>query len=340
MRAAALGWLMSQGIALPLAAFILIGGIVFISGTRLTRHADAVAGTSALGRLWIGTLLLAASTSLPELTTDVAAAALRAPNLGIGDLMGSSLANMLILALLDLIYLRRRVLDDISRNHLMVGVLAIILTALAGVDMAAGGWGALGPIGIGSALIALIYLLGMRAVRAELPPATPPVQLSLGATRRTELRQAIIGFAVVTLVLGLATPALVLSAEALARVTGLGETFVGTLLVGLTTSIPEGVTIIAAVRLGALDLAAGNVFGSNAFNMCIPLAMDLASPAGPVLPRAARANLIGAQLAVLVTALILLRMLTPRSRAIGRWRVESLLVLIAYGAAAWLLAPG
>ena len=339
MRAAALNWLTSQGVALPLAAFLLIGAIVFLSGARLTRHADAIADASALGRLWIGTLLLAASTSLPELTTDVSAAALRAPNLGIGDLMGSSLANMLILALLDLIYFRRRVLDDISRNHLLVGVLAIILTALAGLDMATRSHGAFGPVGIGSALIVIIYLLGMRAVRAELPEATPPVQLPLGATRRNVLRKAIVGFAAVTAVLGLATPALVLSAEALARTSGLGETFVGTLLVGLTTSIPEGVTIIAAVRLGALDLAAGNAFGSNAFNMCILLAMDLASPTGPVLPQAAPANLIGAQLAVLVTAMILLRILTPRSRTIGRWRPESLLVLIAYATAIWLLAP-
>lgn len=339
MRAVALAWLTGHGLLPPLLAFILIAGIVYLSGSRLTGHADAIADASALGRLWIGTLLLAAATSLPELATDVNAAALRAPTLGVGDLMGSSLANMLILAVLDLIYFRRRVLDNISRNHLMVGALAIILTALAGAEIASGGWGHIGRIGFGSALIVLIYLLGMRAVRTELPEATPPVQLPLGATRHTVLRRAIVGFALGALALALATPALVLSGEALARVSGLGETFVGTLLVGLTTSIPEGVTIIAAVRLGALDLAAGNAFGSNAFNMCILLAMDLASPTGPVLRQVARANLIGAQLAVLAIALILLRILTPRGRAIGRLRPESLLVVLAYGAAIWLLSP-
>lgn len=339
MHAALLSWLVTHGIVPPSAVFVLVSIIVFISGSRLTRHADAIADASGLGRLWIGTLLLAASTSLPELTTNVYSSALRAPNIGIGDLMGSSLANMLILALLDLLYAGRRVLDNISRDHLMVGVLGIILTALAGAQIAAHGWGRVGRVGIGTLLIVLIYLLGMRAVRSELPPTTPPVQLTLGATRRSVLRKGLVGFAVGTMVLGLATPALVLSAEALAHVSGLGETFVGTLLVGLTTSLPEAVTIIAAVRLGALDLAAGNAFGSNAFNMCILFAMDLASPTGPVLPQAAPANLIGAQLAILAMGLVLLRILTPRSKSIWRWRTESVLVVLAYGAAIWLLAP-
>lgn len=339
MRGAALASLTAHGIVLPMAVFTLVAGLVFLSGSRLTRHADAIAEASALGRLWIGTLLLAASTSLPELTTDVYSAALRAPNIGIGDLMGSALANMLILALLDLVYFRRRVLDDISRNHLMIGALAIILTALAGADIAAGGRGRIGPIGFASALIVVIYLVGMRAVRTELPEATPPEQLALGATRRTVLRSAVLGFTLAALTLALITPALVLSAEALASVSGLGESFVGTLLVGLTTSIPEGVTVLVAVRLGALDLAAGNAFGSNAFNMCILPAMDLASPTGPVLRQAAAANLIGAQLAVLAMGLVLLRILTPRGRSLGPWRPESLLVLLAYGAAIWLLAP-
>lgn len=86
-------------------------------------------------------------------------------------------------------------------------------------------------------------------------------------------------------------------------------------------------------------MAAGTAFGSNAFNMCILLAKEPASPTGPVLRQAARANLIGAQLPILATARVLLRILTPRGRAIWRSRPESLLVVLAFGAAIWLLAP-
>ena len=337
MRSALLLALIRHGPALPAALFVLMGVLVYRGGSRLVHHADVLAGASVLGRLWIGMLLLAASTSLPELITDVYSSALRTPNLGIGDLVGSSLANMSILAALDLAYARRRLLDGISREHIMVGALAILLTAVAGAAIASHGWRPIGRIDASSIVIVLLYLIGMRAVRAEQPEAAPPEQLALGTTRRVVLRKAILGFSLSTAVLALSAPVLVLAAEGISRTSGLDETFVGTALVGLTTSLPEGVATVAAVRLGATDLAVANLFGSNAFNMCIFLPMDLASPTGSVLVRAAPQNVIGLLLAIATIALAVLRLLTPRGRSVGLWRPESLLILAAYGGAIWLL---
>lgn len=337
MRSALLIELTRHGPALPAALFVLMGLLVYRSGSRLVHHADTLAGASTLGRLWIGMLLLAASTSLPELITDVYSSALRTPNLGIGDLVGSSLANMAILAVLDLVYARRRILDGISREHIMVGALAILLTAIAGAAIASHGWGPLGRIDASSLIIVVLYLIGMRAVRAEQPEAAPPEQLSLGTTRRTVLRKAIVGFSLSAAVLALSAPALVLAAEGISRVSGLGETFVGTTLVGLTTSLPEGVASIAAVRLGATDMAVANLLGSNAFNMCIFLPMDLASPAGSVMLHAAPQNVVGLLFATAATALGMLRLLTPRAKTVGPWRPESLLILAVYAGAIWLL---
>jgi cation:H+ antiporter len=70
---------------------------VVLAGSALARHADAIAEATKVGRRWIGSVLLAGATSLPELTTDVAAVRLGAVDLAVGDLFGSSLANMLIL---------------------------------------------------------------------------------------------------------------------------------------------------------------------------------------------------------------------------------------------------
>jgi hypothetical protein len=116
--------LSGRGALLPLAAFIAVGVMVFLVASRLARHADAVADATGLGRLWVGTVLLAASTSLPELTTDVNAAILNTVDIGVGDLMGSTLANMLLLGLLDLVYRRRQLLDNVSPNHALVATLA------------------------------------------------------------------------------------------------------------------------------------------------------------------------------------------------------------------------
>lgn len=133
------GLLTGRGILLPLGAFLIGSIAVFAVASRLARHADAIADATGLGRLWIGALLLAASTSLPELVTDVNATLLGEIDIGVGDLMGSTLANMLILALLDIAYYRRRILRQVATEHVLVGTLAIGLTAAAGAAIATEG---------------------------------------------------------------------------------------------------------------------------------------------------------------------------------------------------------
>src|SRR5688572_18173027 len=125
-----------RGVWIPLAAFTAAGVMVFFAASRLARHADAIADATGLGRAWVGALLLAGSTSLPELITDVNAAVLGAIDLGIGDLFGSTLANMLLLATLDLAYRRRNVLDSVSPDHALIATLAMLLAAIAAAAIA------------------------------------------------------------------------------------------------------------------------------------------------------------------------------------------------------------
>src|SRR5688572_19910174 len=164
MSEALIDLLSGKGVFLPLGVFLAAGVAVYLLASRLARHADAIADATGLGRVWIGSLLLAASTSLPELTTDVNAALLGAVDIGVGDLMGSTLANMLILALLDLIYRKRRMLHEASLDHLLVGAIAVILTAIAGAAVASGGWGLIGHVGVETVVIVALYVLGIRLV--------------------------------------------------------------------------------------------------------------------------------------------------------------------------------
>jgi cation:H+ antiporter len=330
--------LSGRGALLPLAAFIYVGVMVFLVASRLARHADAVADATGLGRLWVGTVLLAASTSLPELTTDVNAAILNTVNIGIGDLMGSTLANMLVLGLLDIVYRRRQLLDNVSSNHSLVATLAIVLTAMAGAAIVSGGWGRVGHVGVETILIVAIYLVGMRSVYVNMSPTAPPVQLELGDTSRTVLRGGLIGFGVAAVGLLVTAPLLVVSAEALAAEAGLTESFVGTLLVGFTTSFPEIAATIAAVRLGALDLAVGNIFGSNAFNMTILLAMDIAYTQGPVLAIASQDHARTALFAAIAVGFGLMAILARKGNRIASVRVESVAIVLAYVGAVWVLA--
>jgi cation:H+ antiporter len=349
MKEQALAAITGNGPLLPFAAFLLLGAVIFVVASRLARAADAIADTTGLGRAWIGVILLGASTSLPEITTDVNAALFDVPDIGVGDLMGSTLANMLILALLDLVYAKESILHKVAVNHAVVGLLAIALTMIAGIAIATGGFGRIGHVGIESLLIVGVYLLGMRvfyqltqtASEGLIPDAPHPgAGPDPAVSRRQRLRAAVWTFALAALALVVVTPLLVLAAEAISIESGLSETFIGTLLVGTTTSFPEMAATVAAVRLGAIDLAVGNIFGSNAFNMCVILVMDLAYLEGPVLASISQAHVLTAQLAALTLSFGVMGLMSRLEHRSAVTRFGSVLVVGCYAAGIWLLSRG
>ena len=287
---------------LALAVFTAAGLLLVVAGTVQTRAADAIAELTGLGRLWVGSLLLAAATSMPELATDVSAVRLGAPDLAAGDLFGSSLANMLILAALGYVSVGTPVFRAATPVHAVTACLAIILNAAGGIFVLTAaewtGW----PIGIESILLGVVFVVGMRVVYTHRGAG------EAGAVRPERgswapAAPAILRFGLATLVVVAAAPAFAWSAKRIAGLTGLGTTFVGTWLVGLATSLPELVTAVAAVRLGAVDLAVGNLFGSNAFNMVVFVAMDAAHPGGSIFAVLDPVHALTALLAVVLMAL-------------------------------------
>ena len=163
--------------------------LVVAAGVALARFGDDIGLHLGIGRLWIGSVLIAGATSLPELTTDVAAVRLGAADLAAGDLFGSSMANMFILAVLDLLP-RMQVLRRAALDHALSAALAVMLTALAALFLLARFELHWGTIGLGSLVLLGLYGLGARAVfthtarlaNATLPnPGPPPVAPSRGA---------------------------------------------------------------------------------------------------------------------------------------------------------------
>ena len=148
------------------AQFLVLALVVAVAGWLLARAADQIAEATGLGRLLIGSLLLAAVTSLPELSVDVAAVRAGFIDLAAGDLLGSSLMNLLILAVIDLsIRSGRRMLSREAASHALSATLGIALTALAGLAvLTAERLPAATLLGIGgwSWAILLAYLLGAR----------------------------------------------------------------------------------------------------------------------------------------------------------------------------------
>jgi cation:H+ antiporter len=301
--------------------FAVLAAVIIVAGTVLARCADGIAEATGLGRLLIGSVLLAGATSLPELVVDITAVRVNLPDLAVGDLLGSSLMNLLILAVLDLTqHSRGQMLSRTAAAHAMAGLLSIALTGLVGMGvLTAGrveGWTLLGIHAWGFAVL-IGYALGVRMVfvdqmvtRHALQEHAPP---NKDAAQPPRLWKPALGFLLAAIVIILAGPFLSITAGKIAEVSGLGNTFVGTTLVALTTSLPELVASMAALRLGALDLAVGNVFGSNAFNMALFVPLDLFYP-GVLFANVCPVHLISVLAVVVATSVVIIGQLYNAER--------------------------
>jgi cation:H+ antiporter len=318
--------------------FALSATVIVVAGTKLSQYGDRIAEHTGLGRLWIGVVLLAGATSLPEISTAVSAVLIDAPNLAVGDLMGAGLSNMLTLALIDLAYREKRVWQQAALEQALIATLAIILTGLAGLLIVVRQPIPIEGIGLGTVAIAAIYVFGMRVVfrqedmrrREKERERIVEAEEARGAASADALRHASIGFAVAALALLAAAPLLAESAKEIAAATGLSTTFIGTSLVAMTTSLPEFVTSFAAVRLGALDLAVGNLFGSNAINMAVLLVADAAYRKGPLLASIEATHAVTALVGILLMSVGLMGIIYRAEKRFPLVEPDSVLMIVGY----------
>ncbi|UVT18574.1 MAG: sodium:calcium antiporter [Nitrospira sp.] len=327
--------------------FFLSALLIIAAGTKLSQYGDRIAEHSGLGRLWIGVVLLAGATSLPEVFTAVSAVLMDAPNLAVGDLFGAGLSNMLTLALIDVAYRQKRVWQQAALEQALIASLAVILTGLAGLLIVVKQPFFSLNIGLGTVAIALIYLLGMRVVfrqegmRRRAEQLERVVEAEEAASdhpaSRGALKRAVAGFALSSLGILVAAPLLAESAKEIAAETGISTTFIGTSLVAITTSLPELVTTFAAVRLGAFDLAVGNLFGSNAFNMAILLLADIAYRKGPLLGAVESTHAVTAFVGILLMSVGVMGIIYRAEKRFILIEPDSLLMIVGYVLGMWLL---
>lgn len=255
--------------------FIVIASIIIFAGSRLSVTAEKLAELLNISSSAVGLLLVSIITSLPELSTSLSAL-LRVgdPNLALGNTMGSDLFNLMIIAFCDLLFRKKGVLRQghhhtSSQIHYLVMISAVVLTLTLPntVDI----FGA--QFNAGSLFIIAIYLVIFvrthHAPRPELAPDALPVD-------RAELKKTILQFTISAVVIVAAGTVLAQLGDRIAEETGLKQSFVGTLFLALATSLPELTVSISALRIGAIDLMVGNIFGSNMFNVFITAIGDLA----------------------------------------------------------------
>ena len=304
--------------------------LIVVAAMQLAKYGDIIAVRTRMGGMFIGVLLLAGATSLPELLTTIGSVVQGVPNLAAGNLFGSNMFNMFVLAILDLAHRRERLLRKAALKHALSGSLAVFMIGLAVFFMMADVQTTVLWVGADSLVIIGVYILSVRLIQSNpLAAAQPsaPVEIPRGTA---SLRTGLIGFGLAATGLVIITPYLVSSSTAIAEVTGLGTTFVGTTLVALVTSLPELVTTLAALRIGADDMAIGNLFGSNLFNMFALGLTDLFYLQGRFLDVIDPAFMLIGMLGLLMTGMGLIGNLARLERRVLFVEFDALVLLIVY----------
>jgi cation:H+ antiporter len=316
--------------------FLLCSAVIIYAGANLSRYGDVIAEKSGLGRAWIGLILMAGVTSLPELITGISAVAFaHAPDIALGDVMGSCVFNLSLIALLDMLHGPGPIFCKAEHSHNLSAGFGTVLIGIAALAILAGPvLPAIGWVGAATPAIAAIYAVGMRSVflfqKRQMREHAGEIAAQL-QYEGISMRNAAVRYAVNAAVIVIAATWLPFIGDRLAAETGLGRSFVGSVLVAMTTSLPELVVSITALRIGAVDMAIANLFGSNMFNIVILAVDDLAFRKGPLLAMVSANHAVTAIIAVIMTGIAVVSLtFRIQKKTVLRIGWDAMALLLAY----------
>jgi len=331
--------LVAEPLWAALAVFAVAVVVIAAAGTVMAQVADRLADRTGFGEAITGGVLLGASTSLSGFITSVSTAAQGFPDLALSNAVGGIAVQTAFLAVADITYRRANLehaaasLTNLTQGALLIALLSIPL--LAGQMPP---WTILGchPA---SFVILIAYVFGVRlasqthreplwgAKQTEETRADVPAEPQGGGR---PLRMLVLRFALLLVVVGFAGYALGQSGIAIAQKTGLSQTIVGALLTAVSTSLPELVTTIAAVRRGALTLAVGGIIGGNTFDVILVAASDIAYRPGSIYHAGSGRPDFVIVLTLLMAAILMLGLLRREKYGFANIGFESLLILLIY----------
>jgi len=289
--------------------FLAGAGLIILAGTRLSRYADQIAFRTGLGGAFVGFILLATVTSLPEMAVSATSIiAVGSPDLAVGGLLGSNTFNLAIIVLLDILYRSGPLLQKVYPGHVLsagLGVMFIGIVSALILFYEHGGVVEVFGIGLSSFVFVAIYVIAVRLIfryDRRIRPASGEDGAMAGKNSLRAILFKTTAAAAVIVAVGIW---LALTGEKIAAATGWGESFVGSLFLAAATSLPEAVVSIGALRLGRADMAVSNLLGSNLFNMVTIALCDVLYRPGALLAYVSPAGLMSGLTALVMTGIVI-----------------------------------
>lgn len=316
-------------------ALVASGLVLIVVGSKLTRLVDRIADRTGLGEAVAGALLLGATTSLPGLVTTVVAAADARPNFAISNAIGGIAAQTMFLAVADVAYRRANLehaaasVPNLLQSLLLITMVGTVLLGTSSPDVTLLGIHPITPLLLG------MYGYGLYLVRAgRREPMWEPlmtVETRTDVPDEQAMRQSLAAiwtrFAVMAVTVAGAGYVVARAGLSLAEATPLSDTLVGGLFTSITTSLPELVTVLAAVRIGALTLAVGDIIGGNTFDVLFVSAADAVYRDGSIYHAVDQSVIFLLALTVVLTGVLAGGQVHRGERGIG---FEGLAILALY----------
>ncbi|KHF38816.1 sodium:calcium antiporter [Halalkalibacter okhensis] len=319
--------------------FILAAAITVFAAIKLSTYADTIGEKTSLGGMVVGTIFLAGATSLPEVTTSVSAILLDSPDIAVGNVFGSNMFNLLIIASFDLYYRKQQIFKNAGKSHIYTASIGLLLAIVSLLALTIKIDYSFLEIGVDVWILMTVYFLGIWVIsylskKYPEEPVAEPEEYNLSAI---PLKRAIIGFVIAALVIMGAGTLLTVTGDQIAVITGLGASFVGSFLIAATTSLPEAIAVLVALQLRNYNLAIGSILGSNLFNILILGASDVFYRQGSIIAAVSEVHQITAAAVGILSVVILYALVRkPRESSI-RYALPSVILVILYFISSYLI---
>lgn len=312
--------------------------VITLVGTRLTATADVLADRTRLGEAVAGAVLLGAATSLSGIVLSFTAALNDRPDLAVSNALGGIAVQTVFLAVADAVY-RRANLEHAAASaaNMMQGALLVCLLAILFLGAFSPDWTFLRihpvtPLLLATYVYGISHVQGARDHPMWRPEQTGETRVDHPAEENVDknLARLWLTFCILGALMGFVGWVLERAASSITIQTGLTEMAVGVLFTSISTSLPELVTSIAAVRRGALTLAVGTVIGGNSFDTLFAAISDVGYRGGSIYHVLSDRLLFWIALTILMTGTLLMGLIRREERGIGRIGFESLVILMLY----------
>ena len=245
---------------MELVLFLFLAGLTIYLSFKLSYYADILNKTTNISGVFIGGILLAGITSLPEFVTCLSSIFLNNPYLAIGDILGSNFFNIAMMCLFDILFIKTMFYNYTKNKYYIIYLLLIINYFIMYLFMGGIFNLELFNIGIPSFIIIISYIIYLKKAQEK------DSKKEIIKTKE----HVLLKFLFVGILMVIVSIFLTLIVNLIAdKNPNVASSFIGAILLGITTSMPEVITFIALIKMKSFDLALSDIIGSNLFNLLI-----------------------------------------------------------------------